>query len=402
MKRLLMLAVVAFVACRTSALRFVCETDPQCSGGQCINHLCAFPDPTCPAGYRYKGAGASTGMCVASIIPLPGDMASRAPLGSGDMGLVDMSAHAPIDGCACDMTRPIDLGPAAGLSWTLEDSTTTWRGVWGSGAANVYAVGNAGKVGHRTASGTWLYSASIATSNNLLSVWGAGPSDIYVAGDALSTSGTQVTVSFFNGGTWTDGSATLGGRVTFIGINKFLQLAYRQDTSGFHDIGSGGGMWAAGGPPPPTEGITAGWGTDGDHVRLASGNAVYATTDGSTFAAEASGLGGIINVIWGATATDLYLCGTRQGISYSRGDGKWTVQIENASGSTCRGMWSSSASDIYAVGDAGLVLHSTGNGKWDSITIPGVTTQNFYGVWGSGANDVYIVGDGAILHGVRP
>jgi hypothetical protein len=372
--------VCAIAGCRTSALKFQCTVDAQCSGGgRCIGGFCAFTDATCASDYRYQRAGSLTAMCAPS------------PSVTADMS----SSSAP-----ADMAQTIDLAPLAKLTWKAEDSSATWHGVWGSSPSDVYAVGAMGRVGHRSTSGLWEYSRSITTQSTLLGIWGAGPNDIYILGDDTATTGNTISVAYGTGdGTWTN--SDLGG-VSFVGVDADHQYAYSQNSSGITYVGARGVWTSPGKGPPGIEGIRAGWG-DGVNFYVVSVDGFYANSTATNFQwqNQLPGLNDTMRIIWGATPADIYVCGDGGGIAYSTGDGTWKVQSQATDGSICRAMWSSSATDVFAVGDAGMVLHSAGDGNWEPVAIPGIASQNIYGVWGSGPNDVFIAADGLILHGTR-
>jgi hypothetical protein len=75
-----------------------------------------------------------------------------------------------------------------GSVWTSVSSGTTnnlW-GIWGSGASDVWAVGNSdvafvGTILHWDGS-AWT-SVSSGTTSHLYGVWGSGPSDVWAVGD---------------------------------------------------------------------------------------------------------------------------------------------------------------------------------------------------------------------------
>lgn len=380
MKRLILSLFVlgAVAGCRTSALKFQCTADSQCSGGHCIDGFCAFTDATCASDYRYQRAGTLSGMCAPS------------PSGTADMSPVSMPG---------DMAQPADMAAPGKLTWRAEDSSATWHGVWGSGPSDVYAVGAMGRVGHRSTSGLWEYSRSITTQSTLLGIWGSGPTDIYIWGDNQATTGNALSVAYGAGnGTWANSNL---GTVWFLGVDADHQYAYSQNSSGITWVGDRG-VWTSPGKGPGVEGISAGWG-DGVNFYVASVDGFYANSTATNFQwqSQATGLNGTLRVIWGATPTDIYVCGDAGGVAYSIGDGNWKTQSQTAGVSACRAMWSSSASDVYIVGDAGMALHSSGDGNWESVVIPGVAAQTLYGIWGSGPNDVFIAADGLILHGTR-
>ena len=73
-----------------------------------------------------------------------------------------------------------------GSDWSTQTSTTTnnLKGVWGSSATTVYAVGAGGKVLKTVNGGTTWSSMTSNTSNGLNAIWGSSATDIFAVGDS--------------------------------------------------------------------------------------------------------------------------------------------------------------------------------------------------------------------------
>lgn len=72
------------------------------------------------------------------------------------------------------------------MVWTAIDSqaNVVLDAIWGSSASDVWVVGGAGTVRHKTPSdGRWM-PVEVPTTSNLHGVWGSGPNDIWFIGDA--------------------------------------------------------------------------------------------------------------------------------------------------------------------------------------------------------------------------
>ena len=67
-----------------------------------------------------------------------------------------------------------------GRVWTNLRIGLSFRGVWGSGASDVWAVADIGFIMHWDGGG-WT-SFSSGTSNSLYGVWGSGTSDVWAVG----------------------------------------------------------------------------------------------------------------------------------------------------------------------------------------------------------------------------
>ena len=65
----------------------------------------------------------------------------------------------------------------------MPSQTKTLKGIWGSSAVDVYAVGEGGTILHTTDSGlNWSYQVS-STTMNINAVWGSSAADVYAVGE---------------------------------------------------------------------------------------------------------------------------------------------------------------------------------------------------------------------------
>jgi len=71
------------------------------------------------------------------------------------------------------------------LAWTVVDSqaTVVLRGIWGSSADDVWAVGDHGTIRRFQANDLRWQIIDSPTNANLRAIWGTGPRDIWVVGD---------------------------------------------------------------------------------------------------------------------------------------------------------------------------------------------------------------------------
>ncbi len=71
------------------------------------------------------------------------------------------------------------------LAWTVVDSqaTVVLHGIWGSSAADVWAVGDHGTIRHIYPNDLRWQVVDSPTTANLRAIWGTGPNDIWVVGD---------------------------------------------------------------------------------------------------------------------------------------------------------------------------------------------------------------------------
>src|SRR5438477_52756 len=99
----------------------------------------------------------------------------------------------PTDGSATpgDGSSPIDLSkPADGrvrLDGGVRDGDHPLDGAVtreGASATDIYAVGNPGVILHSAGDGTWTPQTSPITTGKFAGAWGSGAGDLYVVGDA--------------------------------------------------------------------------------------------------------------------------------------------------------------------------------------------------------------------------
>ncbi len=336
---------------------------------------------------------------------------------------------------AADMDAPgdaalADLAPAP--AWQPQPSTTTQslRGVWGSSASDVYAVGLQGTILHCRGDGVWTAQTS-GTTKDLHAIWGSGPHDLYAAGDVLLHSRGD--------GVWTAQTS---------GTTKDLNAIWG---SGPHDLyaagdvllhSTGDGTWT---PQTAPSGLMGVWGSAANDLYVAGVFGIsHSTGDGTwTALSQPEPWGGYFHAR-GTSATDVYAVGgfinlndpsKGGGVAHlANGQWSWTrlsppdemkdiaftsagafivglsgqIWAQPSGGSTftqqtspvpwdLQAVWADDAGTLWAVGGSGSVLRSSGDGHWTSEA--SLFALDLWGVWGSGAHDVYAVGDnGQIFH----
>jgi hypothetical protein len=104
-----------------------------------------------------------------------------------------------------------------------------------------------------------------------------------------------------------------------------------------------------------------------------------------------------LNALWGTAADNIWVVGANGTILHRSAAG-WAV-MESGTTSTLGGVWGSGPADVYAVGGEGTIVHYDGL-RWTRLTSG--TTGWLTAVWGSGPADVHVVGlDGVVLRGTR-
>ena len=222
--------------------------------------------------------------------------------------------------------------PAGVQPYTLTD-------VWGSGPADVFAVGDAGTIVHYDGE-SWS-SMESGTEESLFAVWGSGPADVFAVGWAG-------TIVHYDGVDWTPQPVQSSGRLRSV------------------------------------------WGSGGSDVYVVGDKSTILHYDGIDWEAEGS--------LLGEGFTDLYgVSGSGPGLVIAVGyaalykvGAKW-----EAFPSSFFAVWGSSSEDVYAVGMNGNMIHFDGLAWRKQPT--GLVFSTFFDVWGSGPYDVYVAGEMVLL-----
>jgi len=265
--------------------------------------------------------------------------------------------------------------------------TDTLRGVWGSSASDVWAVGYSGAIRHYN--GTIWSGVSSGTSQQLVGVWGTSASDVWAVG------GLSGTILHYNGTSWS--SLLERGQP---GILSGVWGGSASDVWVVGDVDSvlhyNGTSWlAAGGVTRTIFGI---WGNSASDVWAVGYTAgIGGTTfhyDGTTWSSAPAGTTQGLSGVWGSSASDVWAVGDNGTIVHYNGT-SWST-VSSGTNQPLVGIWGSSASDVWAVGYGGAIVHYNGTG-WSSVASG--TTQTLFDIWGSSASDIWAVGTGGLLHG---
>ena len=235
-----------------------------------------------------------------------------------------------------------------GLAWDQLPSTgaSSLFGVWGSRSDDVWAVGDSGDIVH------WNGRAWSAPAGpprlDLFSVWGSGPDDVW----AFGSDETGLGALRWNGQTWAK--------------TELLDAA---------TIGLGPGAYAV---------PYAAWGSGSDDVW------VSAIVDSEP----------IIGNLGSSTSRSFFVHwdGQRWALDTS-------LDAQVAASMLVVAMWGNGPKDVWAVGlgddtaSTGAAVHWDGT-RWSPVTTlaPTDLATPFRSVWSSGPNDVWIGGDSALHH----
>jgi hypothetical protein len=184
-------------------------------------------------------------------------------------------------------------------------SAYTLRGVWGSSAANVFAVGDSGVV-LRYNGATWTRMAT-GTTAQLNDVWGSGPNDVYAA----TSTGRLLR---FNGTAWS--------AVAAVQAPGALRSVWGSSAGNVYAVGDGGMMYRYNG---------SSW----QRIRLPTRSVLY--------------------TVWGTGASNVYAAGAG-GALYRYNGAAWTPEKAAGGMSQVHGIWgTSSGTDLFAAGAGGLI-----------------------------------------------
>ncbi len=313
--------------------------------------------------------------------------------------------------------------------WCWENPTPQGNGlnaVWGTGASNVYAVGDNGTV-LRWDGSSWSAETS-GTTAKLTSIWGSSASDIWIAGESILLHG--------NGSTWTE-DAYGTTNCCWAGI-------WASGPSDVWAVGEGivvrwnGSAWGpvAGAPTGVNNAV---WGTSATNVFIADLNTAISHWNGTAWSSDATGgtrgfwalwgtgpgdvwAGGMNDVahydgstwtatpltttrrlgVWGTSATNVWTVGGTPSYWAPNFDGSiqhwdgstWTTPLDNVE--SLMGTWGSGAGNAWAVGAVGAAYHWAG-ASWSNSTAS-ASAQDLKGVWAESPGDVWAVGNATLLH----
>ena len=293
-----------------------------------------------------------------------------------------------------------------GISWTREGSgvtTDSLFGIAGTGSAQaleLYAVGDNGRIVHRT-SGAWKVEADNLVSSQLNAVW---IGDGTAAGEVFAV-GNSGTVLHKQGTTWGLETAPTTAQLTAAwGSGGDLYVVGAAGTI----LHRKGGNWQPEGAGLTTELLAALWGTvrAGQITLYAAGNfgTLLRLDNGIWKNLSSRVTANPLSSVWARNPGEIYAAGSgglilrRSGTAAS---GSWKPVADTVTSSALNAItgWSPSATageaEVYAVGTTGTIVHKSGT-TW-SIDGAGLTTEELTGVW-AGQDSVYVVGRGGRIY----
>jgi len=241
------------------------------------------------------------------------------------------------------VAKAITLESVNGASFTTLRPIHNLRGVWGSGASDVYAVGHGGTILHYN--GTSWSSQTSGTTNNLYGVWGYDSSNVFAVG--------------------------YGGTILY---------------------STGSGSWTA-----QTSGTTntlySVWGSSASNVFAVGASGTILKYNGTSWSSQTSNTTNTLYSVEGSGASDVFAVGASGTILHYNGT-SWSPQTSGTT-KNLYGVWDYNSSNVFAVGASGTILKYTTS--WSSPMTSG-TSNKLYSVWGTASDNVFAVGvSGTIL-----
>ena len=227
---------------------------------------------------------------------------------------------------------------ATAADWyEMESGTDNYlEGVWGSSAADVFAVGRYGTILHYDGN-SWSPMSS-GTTEGLSNVWGSSATDVFAVGG-------RGKILHYDGSSWSPMSS---------GTTNYLS-----------DV----------------------WGSSAADVFAVGSSGTILNYDGSSWSPMSSGTMTFLRGVWGSSLTDVFAVGDGGIILYY--DGSSWSSMSSGMAEDLHSVWGSSATDVFAVGDAGTILHYDG-AAWSVMDDGMHLTWYYKAIWGSSATDVFV------------
>lgn len=262
--------------------------------------------------------------------------------------------------------------------------------VWGTGPANVYAVGKAGTILRYDGSSWTRQNAS--TIDDIWAVWGSGPNDVFVVG-------ANGKVFRSDGTSWS--AMTPVTPVTLTGVwgaspTDVWAVGYRGTI--LHYDGTG---WSVA-TSPTIEDLNDVWGSAPGDVWAVGTQETILHWDGTSWTVDRGPTigGSTYTTVFGRSAASVLVAGSGADLlARDTSASAWTVLSHDASGNgpSLAGIWHASVDTVYAAAEFDGLFSWNGS-AWTAV--PNTPRQSLAAVWGSSARDVFAVGEGGlVLHG---
>jgi hypothetical protein len=378
---------LAAALCATSAAAFFvsCAESDSGSGGRAVPHDAA-PIEDSAGGGSDAAADSSRGPCE------PND-----------------TTCTPVQ-LPCDVT---DFCPVE----SPVDARLALSAVWGSGAADVWAVGAGGTIVHWEGS-KWSVVPS-GTTYTLNAIGGSGVDDFWILsapevvlrpdGGAFERVPPVTTGSYVNGtrllrSVW----VSPGGERILVGGDA-VRADGTIDDAQVWSAARGETTWTARSRIERFN-VHGLWASSADEVWIVGqplqgpGTALRGVmdSDAGLIAFEPTDVqaSNALEAVWGSGKDDVWTVGAGGTIRHlSGGSSRWEI-VPSPTSEDLHAVWGSAANDVWIAGDGGTLLHWNGSQLRRLVaSFPVGRTPHLYGIWGSGPNDVWAVGErGTILY----
>ncbi|MBA3258460.1 MAG: hypothetical protein H0T68_03205 [Gemmatimonadales bacterium] len=362
------------------------------------------------------------------------------PPGSHTVALGGVAATCQVEGdnprtvevvAGAAVTVGFSIACSAGVQqWTpmSSGSRADLPDVWGSSGQDVFVVGELPIDDDGVVASVILHYDGIQWSRQLRetnlvlrAIWGSGPADVYAVG--LDFSSFDARLLRYDGTQWSPVPGFTSGRFEQIALESVWGsaaddvFAVGSTFDGqfersliFHFDGSSWQRMPQPGPVAPA--LADVWGSAADDVyavgrdeEAENTTAVILRYDGARWSPVVQQENLVLNSVWGSSASDVFAAGFRieeRGEEFEvtgtilHYDGvSWSPMPLPRAG-VLHSIWGSSATAVFAVGDDGGILQYDGI-RWTK-TIE--TDEALLGVWSSSPSDAFAVGTGGtILHG---
>ena len=303
--------------------------------------------------------------------------------GAADSAVADVPHGGPAD------ARP---GAPAPLTWMRESTLVLGRDIFGTGADDVWIVGDFGEAWHSRGDGTWQ-SRRVDTPYKLTGVWGSAPNDVYASVEA------NIVVRW-NGQGWEKQFEGLAIGTVFDTIwGASASAIYVAGPSMYRSAGDG--KWVGEKYPLTVGPFTDLWASGPTDVWALGGGGVQRSKgDGAWRVEQTGGIEHAREAIWGSGPNDVYAVGGV--LARTKGDGVWRQEVlpERLEGEHFLSVWGSGPNDVFVGTDRGRVFRSRGDGQWFAEPVDPRFPKMFVdGIWGSGPNNVYVMSPMGVYRG---
>lgn len=249
-----------------------------------------------------------------------------------------------------------------GTSWTHQ-APVRWRSlydVWGSAANNVWAVGDKGEMvrydgtswslfrydGTSVSSAPLSNFATPARSYTLRGVWGSSASNVFAVGD----SGV---VLRYNGTSWsrmTTGTTAQLNRVWGSGASD----VYAATATG-RLLRYNGTAWSFVSGVQAAGALASVWGTAANNVYAVGAEGTVFRYNGTTWSRIRLPTRQPLYAVWGSGASNVFV-GGGDGALYRYDGTNWIPEKAKNGTSHIQGLWGASSTDVWATGAGGLIV----------------------------------------------